>query len=119
MCELFSLASRLPTVATFSLQTFAQHGGGKGSSVDGWGLAADAERNVRLYKEPEPMADTDWLHPALCPRAGWAGRAAVRFDRLAYRCGIGVVPSITTRCTSQARPAQPGRRKVAAANAAS
>jgi predicted glutamine amidotransferase len=61
MCELFCLASRLPTVATFSLQTFAQHGGGKGSSVDRWGLAAYDHRDVRLYKEPEPAVDSDWL----------------------------------------------------------
>ena len=61
MCELFSLAGRPPTVATFSLQTFAQHGGGNGRSVDGWGLAAYAERDFRLYKEPEPAANSDWL----------------------------------------------------------
>ncbi|MEJ2377660.1 MAG: class II glutamine amidotransferase [Pseudolabrys sp.] len=74
MCELFSLASRLPTVATFSLQTFAQHGGGKGWSVDGWGLAVYADRDARLYKEPEPAVDSEWLRfiekPASAAPAG-------------------------------------------------
>lgn len=62
MCELFSLSSRLPTRATLSLKTFASHGGFGGVSIDGWGLAFFDGRDVRLYKEPEPAGDSQWLH---------------------------------------------------------
>ena len=61
MCELFCLSSRLPTVATFSLNVFAQRGGGSGRNVDGWGLALYDDRDVRLYREPEPAGDSAWL----------------------------------------------------------
>ncbi len=61
MCELFCLSSHLPTRATLSLHTFAQHGGYIGHAVDGWGLASYDGRDVRLYKEPEPAGDSSWL----------------------------------------------------------
>lgn len=61
MCELFSLSSRLPTRVTFSLEAFAARGGPSGRNVDGWGLAFHDGRDVRLYKEPEPAADSSWL----------------------------------------------------------
>jgi predicted glutamine amidotransferase len=60
VCELFCLSSRLPTRATFSLRTFAQHDV-LGGSVDGWGLLFHDGRDVRLYKEPEPAGDSPWL----------------------------------------------------------
>ena len=61
MCELFSLSSRLPTVASFSLDRFAARGGLDGRTVDGWGLAFYDERDLRLYREPEPAGDSAWL----------------------------------------------------------
>ncbi|MFO1079596.1 MAG: class II glutamine amidotransferase [Reyranellaceae bacterium] len=61
MCELFGLASRWPTRATFSLQGFAAHGGLGQRSVDGWGLAAADGRDFRLYREPEPAGESAWL----------------------------------------------------------
>lgn len=61
MCELFCLSSRLPTRATLSLERFAQRGGYGSRAVDGWGLAFCNGRDVRLYKEPEPAADSPWL----------------------------------------------------------
>lgn len=61
MCELFCLSSRLPTTATFSLHTFAQRGGYGASAIDGWGVAFHDGRDARLYKEPEPAADSEWL----------------------------------------------------------
>lgn len=61
MCELFCLASRRPTVATVSLKSFAARGGLDGKAVDGWGLAFHDGRDVRLYREPEPAADSGWL----------------------------------------------------------
>ena len=61
MCELFGLSSRLPTRATFSLKAFASHGGNGSRNIDGWGLAFRDGHDVRLYKEPEPAADSAWL----------------------------------------------------------
>jgi glutamine amidotransferase len=60
VCELFCLSSRLPTQTTFSLERFAQRGGASGP-IDGWGIAFHEGRDVRLYKEPEPAADSAWL----------------------------------------------------------
>ncbi len=62
MCELFGFSSLFPTRATFSLRTFAEHGGFTSDSVDGWGLAFLEGRDARLYKEPAPAADSSWLH---------------------------------------------------------
>ena len=61
MCELFCLASRLPTRATVSLKRFAQRGGYATHAIDGWGLALYDGRDARLYKEPEPAANSQWL----------------------------------------------------------
>ena len=61
MCELFGLSSRIPTVATISLQRFAEHGGLTGRLVDGWGLALFDGRDLRLYREPVPARDDPWL----------------------------------------------------------
>ena len=61
MCELFSLSSRLPTAATISLQRFAERGGLDHRLIDGWGLALFDERDLRLYREPEPARDSAWL----------------------------------------------------------
>ena len=57
MCELLALSSRLPTAVTSSLSTFAQHH----TSADGWGVAFYEGADVRLYKEPEPAAESIWL----------------------------------------------------------
>lgn len=61
MCELFCLSSRLPTRATISLERFAQRGGYATHAIDGWGLALYDGHDVRLYKEPEPAANSQWL----------------------------------------------------------
>lgn len=61
MCELFCLSSRRPTVVSFSLEAFALRGGRDGRNVDGWGLAYYDDRDVRLYREPEPAGDSTWL----------------------------------------------------------
>ena len=61
MCELFCLASRVPTVTTISLRRFAEHGGPGGHSIDGWGLALFDGHDVRLYREPSPARDDPWL----------------------------------------------------------
>jgi glutamine amidotransferase len=61
MCELFCLSSLHPTRATVSLERFAQRGGYATHAIDGWGLALYDGHDVRLYKEPEPAADSQWL----------------------------------------------------------
>lgn len=61
MCELFSLSGRQPTVATITLQRFAARGGLDHRLIDGWGLALFDERDLRLYREPEPARDSAWL----------------------------------------------------------
>lgn len=57
MCELLALSSRLPTSVTLSLSIFAQHRG----ADDGWGAAFYDTGDVRLYKEPEVAAESEWL----------------------------------------------------------
>ncbi len=57
MCELLALSSRLPTSVKLSLSTFAQHRG----ADDGWGVAFYDTGDVRLYKEPELAAESEWL----------------------------------------------------------
>jgi predicted glutamine amidotransferase len=61
VCELFCLSSRIATRTTFSLRAFAGHGTPGTISVDGWGVALYDDRDVRLYKEPEPAGDSHWL----------------------------------------------------------
>lgn len=61
MCELFCLSSALPTTVSFSLERLARHGDLGQANVDGWGLAFFDERDVRLYKEPEPAGQSAWL----------------------------------------------------------
>ena len=61
MCELFCLSSRLPTRATFSLDSFASHVAPPGGMIDGWGIAFYDGLDVRLHKEPEPAGDSVWF----------------------------------------------------------
>ncbi len=61
MCELFSLSSRIPTVATVSIDAFARRGGRDTRNSDGWGVAFYNGPDVRIYREPEPAGDSAWL----------------------------------------------------------
>ena len=61
MCELFCLSSAQPTAVSFSLERLARHGALGQANVDGWGLAYYDDRDVRLYKEPEPAGESKWL----------------------------------------------------------
>jgi predicted glutamine amidotransferase len=61
MCELFGMSSHQATVATFTFERFAARGGLAGKTIDGWGLALYDGADVRLYREPEPALDSDWL----------------------------------------------------------
>ncbi len=86
MCELFCLSSRLATRATFSLRAFADRGGRGGRSVDGWGIALHDGRDLRLYKEPEPAADSAWL--SFVEQRRLTGRLLISHIRRATRGGI-------------------------------
>ncbi len=57
MCELLALSSRFPTSLKSSLSEVARHRG----VSDGWGVAFYDAGDVRLYKEPEPAAESQWL----------------------------------------------------------
>lgn len=61
MCELFCLSARKPMRASFSLRKFAAHGAPATGNVDGWGVAFHEGHEVRLYKEPEPAGNSQWL----------------------------------------------------------
>lgn len=61
MCELFGIASRLPTTATITLRRFAERGGLEHRLIDGWGIALADGADLRLYREPEPARDSVWL----------------------------------------------------------
>jgi glutamine amidotransferase len=61
MCELFCLSSGQPATVSFSLERLARHGALGQANVDGWGLAFYDDRDVRLYKEPEPAGESAWL----------------------------------------------------------
>jgi predicted glutamine amidotransferase len=61
MCELFCLSSGQPTTVSFSLERLARHGALGQANVDGWGLAFYDDKDVRLYKEPEPAGESAWL----------------------------------------------------------
>ncbi len=51
----------MPTVATLSIDAFARRGGRDTRNIDGWGVAFYNDRDVRIYREPEPAGDSAWL----------------------------------------------------------
>ncbi len=55
MCELFAISSHVPTSIGFSLERLAQHGEDNGPR-DGWGVAFYEEKDVSLFREPEPAS---------------------------------------------------------------
>ena len=58
MCELFAMSSRVDADVNLSLEEFSRHGGLAGPHKDGWGIAYYAERDVRLFKDTRPAADS-------------------------------------------------------------
>ena len=92
LCELFCLASRVPTRATFSFRNFAGHGARGGTTIDGWGIAFYDGLDVRLYKEPEPAGDSGWL--AFIERRRVASRLIVSHIR---RATMGAVSLANTQ----------------------
>lgn len=61
MCELFALSASHPATVDVSLDVFASHGAPSSRSPDGWGIAYYEDRDVRLVKDAEPAASSDWV----------------------------------------------------------
>ena len=61
MCELLGMSSSRVTTVNLSLMKLAEHGGFSGPYSDGWGVGYYEGADVRLIKEAEAAADSDWV----------------------------------------------------------
>jgi predicted glutamine amidotransferase len=61
MCELFGMSSDRQATTRLSLMKLAEHGGPSGLNKDGWGVAYYEGPDVRLIKEAEMAAGSDWV----------------------------------------------------------
>lgn len=61
MCELFALSASAPVDIKLSLSELARHGGNTGIHSDGWGVAFLDGRDVRMFREPSPAANSPWV----------------------------------------------------------
>lgn len=61
MCELLGMSSNRVATLSLSLMKLAEHGGHTGPHKDGWGVAYYEGADVRLIKEAEAAADSDWV----------------------------------------------------------
>lgn len=61
MCELFAMSSRYPATVRVSLEELARHGGLTAGNRDGWGIAYYDDHDVRVIREPEPAANSEWV----------------------------------------------------------
>jgi glutamine amidotransferase len=61
MCELLGMSSSHATTVNLSLMKLAEHGGFSGPHRDGWGVAYYEGTDIRLIKEAESAADSDWV----------------------------------------------------------
>lgn len=89
MCELLALSSSQPVRLTLSLRTLAERGGMLGRSHDGWGLAFYEGRDVALFREPQPAADSALVH--FLETQGPTTRLAISHIRHATRGEVSLV----------------------------
>ncbi len=61
MCELFSLSSREPVDADFSLAALARNGSYERHMDDGWGVAYYEDKDVCLIKDTKAADESQWL----------------------------------------------------------
>jgi predicted glutamine amidotransferase len=95
MSELLALSSRQPASIKLSLSTFAQHRG----ADDGWGVAFYDTGDVRLYKEPELAAESEWL--AFVQQRCLSASLFISHNRHATR-GVRSLPnSATSTCSAR------------------
>lgn len=62
MCELLGMSSNRLATLNLSLTKLAAHGGLTGSHKDGWGVGYYEGFDVRLIKEAEAAAGSDWIN---------------------------------------------------------
>jgi predicted glutamine amidotransferase len=62
MCELLGLCSNVPATVNFSLSKLAQHGTSPDTLHDGWGIGYYEGLDVRLIKDVNGAAESDWVH---------------------------------------------------------
>lgn len=56
------MSSNRQATVNLSLMKLAEHGGFSGPHRDGWGVAYYEGLDVRLIKEAEAAADSEWVH---------------------------------------------------------
>ena len=61
MCELLRMSSNIPATLSLSLMKLAEHGGLSGPHKDGWGVAYYEGPDVRVIKEAEAAAESEWV----------------------------------------------------------
>ncbi len=61
MCELFAMSSSHPATVTYSMREFARHGGLTADHADGWGIAYVEDRDVRVFRDTDPAAESPYL----------------------------------------------------------
>jgi predicted glutamine amidotransferase len=61
MCELLGLSSNAPSTVNISLPKLAEHGAVAGRLHDGWGIGYYEGPDVRLIKDTNAAAESDWL----------------------------------------------------------
>jgi len=61
MCELFAMSAGRPTAVGDSLLSLMPRGGETGPHADGWGVAYFDGRAARIFKDPEPAAQSRFL----------------------------------------------------------
>ena len=59
MCELLGVSSDQPLQLDFEWDEFSRHGSLGGGNPDGWGVGYYRGRDVAIFREPRPAADSD------------------------------------------------------------
>lgn len=58
MCELLGMSANVPTDIVFSFTGLMQRGGHTGPHVDGWGIGFYEGKGLRIFRDPEPSAQS-------------------------------------------------------------
>lgn len=108
MCELFSMSSRFPADVSFSLESFARHGGLTGPHKDGWGILFHDGHDTQLYREAAPASNSPTVN--FIRQNAFPSRLVISHIRLA------TVGEITLRNTQPMQRELCGRMHVFAHN---
>jgi predicted glutamine amidotransferase len=88
MCELLAVSMSQPARLTFSLHTLAARGRAGGSTHDGWGVAFHHGKDVALFREPGPAADSPLVR--FLETGGPVTRLAISHIRHATRGAVSL-----------------------------